>query len=86
MSKELKIAAVWVVIIAAAIGVLAVNKAGGVVEPVGEVYTATYSYCGQYAGVGGTRHCSLWLRGTEKRQDTRIRGKFFDINSYTVVR
>ena len=61
------------------------NQAGGTSEPYGEVYTASYTYCGAWSGVGGTRHCSLYLTGTERRQNTHIKGLFFDVDSYKVV-
>ena len=64
---------------------MAVNETFGTSEPVGEVYTYSYSYCGGYTGVGGTRHCTLWLPAHEYRQDTVVHGLFFDTNSYKVV-
>lgn len=82
----LKVAGAFTVGVAAVVGVLIANEVCGTSEPVGEVYTASYSYCGQYAGSGGTRHCSLWLTGTEKRQNTRVTGLFFNVDSYKVVR
>lgn len=62
-----------------------VNQAYGTSEPVGEVYKYSYSYCGGYAGSGGTRHCTLWLPAHEYRQNVRVHGVFFDTDSYKVV-
>lgn len=84
--NPLKIAGAVTIGAALVVGALIANEYFGTSEPYGEVYTASYSYCGQYAGVGGTRHCSLWLTGTEKRQNTHINGLLFDVDSYKVVR
>jgi hypothetical protein len=65
--------------------VLTANELAGNTEVVGEPYTVSFTYCGGYAGIGGTRHCNLWLTGTERRVNTLIHGLFFDISSIKVV-
>lgn len=67
------------------VAVVIANEVAGTYETVGEPYTASFTYCAQYTGVGGTRHCSLYLTGTERRVNTRVHGYFFDTDSYKVV-
>jgi hypothetical protein len=64
---------------------LVANEVGGTTEVVGEPYTASFTYCGMYSGVGGTRHCSMWLTGHERRVNTIVHGWFFETTSYRVV-
>lgn len=62
------------------------NEVHGTVEIVGEPYQSTFSYCDAYTGIGGTRHCSKWMTGTETRVKTLVHGLFFDTESYKIVR
>ena len=63
-----------------------VNEVGGTAVEVGEPYKATYTYCNAWSGVGGTRHCSLYLTGTETRVKTEVKGLWWNTESYHVVR
>ena len=83
--KEFKFTVTGIVVFSAMTAAVIANEVGGTYEVVGEPYTYSYSYCGAYAGVGGTRHCSLWLTGTERRVNTKVHGLFFDTTSYKVV-
>lgn len=65
--------------------VMIANEVGGTSEVVGEPYTASYTYCGAWAGAGGQHHCSLWLVGTERRVNTLVHGWFFETTGYKVV-
>lgn len=67
------------------VGVVLANEVGGTYETVGEPYTASYTYCGAWAGVGGTRHCSMYLVGTERRINTIVHGWFYETTSYKIV-
>lgn len=62
-----------------------VNDVCGSYETVGDSYVESFSYCGAYAGVGGTRHCSMWLVGHERRVNTKVHGLIWDHDSYKVV-
>lgn len=68
------------------LGAAILNDVYGTSTTVGEPYTESFSYCGAYTGVGGTRHCSLWLAGTETRINTKVNGLFWDRDGYKVVR
>ena len=61
-----------------------VNQVAGTEVEVGDTYKASYTYCAQWAGVGGTRHCSLYLSGTETRVKTEVKGLWWDTESYHV--
>ena len=68
------------------IAVMAVNEAFGQSETYGEPYEASYSYCATMAyGPKGTSWCSYYATGHEWRQNTHIKGLWFDTNSYKVV-
>lgn len=73
-------------IVIAFIGASAINQLAGESQDSGAPYESTFSYCGAWAGVGGTRHCSLWLTGKETRVDTIIKGIWWDTTGYRVVR
>ena len=67
------------------VGTSIVNEVFGTYEVVSEPYTVSYSYCGAWAGSGGTHHCSDWRVGTERRVNTKVHGLFFEKDSYKVV-
>ncbi len=67
------------------VGTVLINGVYGNATTVGEPYTVSFSYCGSYAGVGGTRHCNLWLVGHERRINTKVQGLIWDYDSYKLV-
>lgn len=68
------------------IAVVAVNAVFGRATVVGEVYTASYSYCAQWQSAYKSQTCVRYATGHERRQNTRVEGLFWDYDSYTVVR
>lgn len=72
-------------IIAGLVSATIVNAINSTTEIVGEPYTYSYSYCGAYAGSGGTRHCTLWLTAKERRVNTEVRGMLWNYTSYKIV-
>lgn len=66
--------------------VVGINEAFGEVEPYGEPYLASYSYCSQMSyGPKATSWCSHYATGHEWRQKTHIKGLFFDGESSKLV-
>jgi hypothetical protein len=85
MWKDCKYFILALIACVAMIATVLANELGGTYETVGEPYTASYSYCGAWAGAGGQHHCSMWLVGHERRINTIVHGWFFETTGYKVV-